>query len=71
MVSMGIYAVSQTILSYIPDEQYFGFDMLMFKLLKQNITVGIYEYDGYWMDIGRPDDYEQAVGDMETGVFKY
>lgn len=71
VVSMGIYAVSQNVLSYIPDEQYFGFDMLMLKLLNQNINVGIYEHNGYWMDIGRPDDYEQAVDDMESGVFKY
>ncbi len=71
VVSMGIYAVSKNVLAYIPNEQYFGFDMLMLKLLNQNINVRIYEHNGYWMDIGRPDDYEQAVGDMESGVFKY
>lgn len=71
VVSMGIYAVSQNVLLHIPDEQYFGFDMLMLKLLNLNIDVGIYEHNGYWMDIGRPDDYEQAVVDMESGLFKY
>ena len=27
--------------------------------------VKVYRYDGYWMDLGRPDDYEQAVLDFE------
>lgn len=70
-VSMGVYGVSQKAVDYIPDDQYFGFDMLMTQFLKKNIEVGIYEYTGYWMDIGRPDDYEQAVKDIEDGVFKY
>jgi NDP-sugar pyrophosphorylase family protein len=25
-----------------------------------------YPYEGYWMDLGRIDDYEQAVRDFET-----
>lgn len=71
MVSMGIYAVSKKILEYIPDKEYFGFDMLMQELLEKNMEVGIHEHKGYWMDIGRPDDYEQAVRDLEQGVFQY
>lgn len=71
MVSMGIYAVSKKILEYIPDKEYFGFDMLMQELLEKNMEVGIHEHEGYWMDIGRPDDYEQAVRDLEQGVFQY
>jgi len=25
-----------------------------------------YPFDGYWLDIGRHDDYEQAVEEFET-----
>lgn len=71
IVSMGIYAVSGDILDYIPEERYFGFDMLMMELLQKKLAVGIEEHEGYWMDIGRPDDYGQASEDVETGVFKY
>lgn len=71
IVSMGIYAVSRQIVRYIPDGRYFGFDMLMMELLKEEVKVGTYEHKGYWMDIGRPDDYGQAVEDIETGAFKY
>ena len=71
IVSMGIYAVSKKTVSYIPKDQYFGFDMLMLNLLRNNIQVGVHEHKGYWMDIGRPDDYGQAVDDLESGIFKY
>lgn len=70
-VSMGVYSVSRKAIEYIPCGQYFGFDMMMSLFLKEKIKVNVYKHDGYWMDIGRPDDYEQAVRDIESGVFKY
>mgnify|MGYP001045722367 CR=1 FL=1 len=70
-VSMGVYAASKKVLDYIPQNEYFGFDMLMLELLENKIQIGIYEHKGYWMDIGRPSDYEQAIHDMASGVFKY
>ena len=71
IVSMGVYAVSKSVQEYIPERQYFGFDMLMMELLKKEIRVGIEEHTGYWMDIGRPDDYGQAFEDVEKGAFRY
>lgn len=68
---MGVYAASKKVLDYIPQNEYFGFDMLMLELLENKIQIGIYEHKGYWMDIGRPSDYEQAIHDMASGVFKY
>lgn len=70
-VSMGIYAVSNRIIDFIPQDEYFGFDMLMLKLLGKKVDVGVYSHEGYWMDIGRPDDYIQTIEDMKTGKFKY
>ncbi len=66
VVSMGVYAASKDILNYIPKGQFFGFDALMLKLLQENIPVGVCEHTGYWLDIGRPDDYQQAVEDVEN-----
>lgn len=71
VVSMGVYAVSHKMVDYIPENQYFGFDMLMLELLNKKIGVGVYEHNGYWMDIGRPEDYEQAVNDLESGIFNF
>lgn len=71
VVSMGIYAVSKKATEYIPADQYFGFDMLMSSFLEKKMEVAIYEHAGYWMDIGRPEDYTKADRDIEEGIFKY
>lgn len=63
-VSMGIYAVSRQVLRYIPEDTFFGFDHLMHALLEKHEKVSVLPYDGYWMDIGRPDDYQQAMDDF-------
>lgn len=59
-VSMGVYMANKRILEYIPENQAFGFDDLMLKLLQTNEHVAVLPYDGHWLDIGRPDDYEKA-----------
>ncbi len=64
-VSMGVYVFSKSILDLVPDGRPFGFDDLMLKLLENREPISTYAYDGYWMDIGRPDDYEQAKEDIE------
>ena len=68
VVSMGIYAVSKKATEYIPADQYFGFDMLMNSFLEKKMEVAIYEHVGYWMDIGRPEDYTKADSDIEEGT---
>lgn len=60
-VSMGIYMVSKKILEFIPNNTPFGFDDLMLYLLKNNHKVGVNTYEGLWLDIGRPDDYIEAI----------
>ncbi|MBT7994330.1 MAG: NTP transferase domain-containing protein [Bacteroidetes bacterium] len=60
-VSMGIYMANKKICNYIPDNKAFGFDELMIKLLEEEIKVSVHPYDGFWLDIGRPDEYEKAI----------
>jgi len=60
-VSMGIYMVSKKILEFIPENSPYGFDNLMLNLLAKNHPVAVNAYDGLWLDIGRPDDYLQAI----------
>jgi NDP-sugar pyrophosphorylase family protein len=64
-VSMGIYLVDRRVLSFIPDGRPFGFDDLMRTLLERNERVHIKPFSGYWKDIGRPDDYEEATNDID------
>jgi NDP-sugar pyrophosphorylase family protein len=60
-VSMGIYVMEPAALEHIPSEGYFDFPDLMLALLGKGARVGIYDYDGLWFDIGRAEDYQQAV----------
>lgn len=70
-VSMGIYMVSREILSYITDGAPYGFDTLMLDLIKAKRHISVKKFDGYWLDIGRPDDYMQAIEQFESmkGIF--
>ena len=59
-VSMGIYCMEPAILDLIPRGVPFGFDNLMLTMLERGLPVHVYEHQGIWMDIGRPEDYVQA-----------
>ena len=69
LVSMGIYMMSKSNLEHIPKNTFFGFDHLMDTLIEKKLFPYIYEFDGYWLDIGRPDDYEKAINDNEIESF--
>ena len=64
-VSMGIYVFEPSILAYIPRGEYLDFPDLVKKLIAAGEKVVGYQYDGYWQDLGRPDDYESAAQDFE------
>jgi NDP-sugar pyrophosphorylase family protein len=66
-VSMGVYMVNRTCLSIIPDDTFYGFDHLMLDLIAKKTPANIKLFDGYWLDIGRPEDYEKACLDFEDG----
>jgi len=65
-VSMGVYAFSRKILDLVPPDTAFGFDDLMLALIERGDDVRAYPYSGYWLDIGRPDDYGRANDEFET-----
>ncbi len=69
-VSMGVYMLNKACLDVIPDDTFYGFDHLMLDLIKNNNPATVKVFDGYWLDIGRPDDYEQAINDYEAGLIK-
>ena len=66
MVSMGIYLFEPAVLSYIPRNEYLDFPDLIKKLIAAGERVVGYEFDGYWEDLGRPDDYARASKDFEN-----
>ncbi|MFG3281602.1 NDP-sugar synthase [Streptomyces sp. NPDC048111] len=65
-VSMGVYGLSlSTLADYTPGLP-LGFDELVLDLLKAQTPPHAYAFDGYWLDIGRPDDYDRANAEFTT-----
>jgi len=64
-VSMGVYVFSKKILEYVPEGKAFGFDELMYALTRENSEVFSHPHTGYWLDIGRPDDYARAIEEFD------
>ncbi len=62
-VSMGVYALAREPLRRYPAGQPLGFDQLMLDLLERDELAASYEFNGYWLDIGRPEDYDRANAD--------
>jgi NDP-mannose synthase len=72
-VSMGAYAFSRRILDLVPDNTLFGFDHLMLAMIAKGLDVRAYPFSGYWLDIGRPDDYDRAnqeIGRIQEGLLR-
>lgn len=68
-VSMGIYVFNKAVLDLVPKDEFFGFDSLVYKLLDEKKHVNIFPFSGYWLDIGRPDDFAKANEDVDKLKF--
>lgn len=64
-VSMGVNALSPELLRYIVPGEYLDFPHLIQNLLASGQRVQGYIFDGYWLDIGRPEDYDKANAEVE------
>ncbi|MBK8382812.1 MAG: NTP transferase domain-containing protein [Ignavibacteria bacterium] len=56
----GIYVMKPDIFKFFPDDEYFGMDSLILKMLAEDSIISKYELKEYWLDIGRINDYEKA-----------
>jgi len=65
-VSMGVYVFESRCSGIHPVGQYLDFPDLILKMIANGEKVSGYVFDGYWMDLGRPDDYIQANQDFNN-----
>ena len=59
-ISTGIYAVSRSAIEGYPSGRAYGFDQLILDLIGKGQYPANYAFDGFWSDIGRPEDYDEA-----------
>jgi NDP-sugar pyrophosphorylase family protein len=60
LVSMGVYAFSPGVLAHIAPGEYLDFPDLVLRLLSAGAFVRSVPFGGYWLDIGRHDDFARA-----------
>lgn len=63
--SAGIYILKKHLLKMIPKETFFDITDLMDKVLSMNLYLITYPINGYWLDIGRHEDYSKAQEDIK------
>jgi dTDP-glucose pyrophosphorylase/mRNA-degrading endonuclease RelE of RelBE toxin-antitoxin system len=61
----GIYLMKKEVLSFIPEKTFFNATDLMEELIRNNLKVISFPFSGYWLDIGRHNDYLKAHDDIK------
>lgn len=65
-VSMGIYVFEPSILACLKRAEYRDLPDLVKTLLAEGKRVASYPFTGYWLDMGRADDYARAIEEFES-----
>lgn len=69
MICSGLYVLSPDVLSRIPRDQFFDMPQLFQRVVDDGGRAAVHRFDGYWLDIGRLSDYDQALSDFhEAGL---
>jgi len=61
----GIYILKKELLKMIPENTFFDITDLMDKLLEMNLKLVTFPINGYWLDIGKHDDFNKAQEDIK------
>ena len=64
-VNAGIYMLSPKVLEYIPQNEFFNMTTLFEKLIDKDKNVISYPLNGYWLDIGRFEEFKRANDDFD------
>jgi len=69
-VNAGVYVMRPSVFSRIPKGRRTSLELDVFPKLMREGTISGYEHEGYWADVGTPEDYLRVQKDLLTGVFK-
>jgi dTDP-glucose pyrophosphorylase len=68
LANAGIYCLDPSVLARVPPAGAFDMPELLAQLAGEGKMVGAYPIHEYWLDIGRPPDFELAQTDFEAVV---
>tara|TARA_B110000503_G_scaffold115300_1_gene173559 strand:+ start:4057 stop:5097 length:1041 start_codon:yes stop_codon:yes gene_type:complete len=66
----GVYLMKRKILDFIPENKFFNTTDLMEKLIQNNSKIISFPFTGYWLDVGKHEDFEKAQKDIFKINFK-
>jgi len=66
-VSTGIYCFRPDVFSHITPNEYCDLPDLIRKFIAEDERVQTWPLEGFWLDIGRPEDYEKAMEEYAEG----
>jgi dTDP-glucose pyrophosphorylase len=61
----GIYLMKRSVLAHLPENAFYNTTDLMEDLIKKEYKVVSYPLNGYWLDVGKHEDYKQAQKDIK------
>ena len=61
----GIYLLKKSMLDFIPKDSFFDITELMDKILAMDRKLITFPINGYWLDIGKHEDYKKAQEDIK------
>jgi dTDP-glucose pyrophosphorylase len=61
----GIYLVKREVLQFIPKNNFFNATDLIELLIERNYKVISIPFSGYWLDVGKHEDFEKAQTDIK------
>jgi len=65
----GVYLMRKEVLQLIPKDSFFNSTDLMDILIKKNFMIISYPFSGYWLDVGKHEDFEKAQVDIHNLKF--
>ena len=65
----GIYLIKRELLNFIPKNNFYNATDLIEVLIQKNKKVISFPFSGYWLDIGKHEDFEKAQNDINSIKF--
>lgn len=61
----GIYIMNKKLLKMIPENEFYDVTDLMDRILEMNLKIITYPINGYWLDVGKHEDFKKAQEDIK------
>ncbi len=65
----GIYLMKKNVLKFLPQNEHYHATDLMERLIAEGLNVISYPLIGYWLDIGKHEDFQKAQNDIKQIKF--